>query len=469
MRIVYLLVPKLPIQIERARHKLTDAPLVIKGRPWEPEVVLDCCPLAQAAGVAPGMPLARAIARCPEATYLPADHARYHRVQERIGALLRDFSDRLETGGLGIFLMDVTHLRPRFPVEHALLHEIIEALQQALDLEFQLGLAGTRFTAEQAARAARPNTAVVVPPNRGRSFLASLPLETLPIDRDMWRRLTLLGIRTLGDLAALPKMALIRQFGTQAGFLHDLATDSDSRSIYPDTLPPELHREVEFEPPVRDRQRLRHMGERLVAALAHDLQAKGYQAQGLRLEVMDHAGRRRVAATTVEPPSADEQRLRYRLHSLLGRFQPSGELVTLRVTVYPLRPRHLGATQLMLLPPTRNSRWQRLEDMLRRLRRRFGDFVIMVASLVKPPPPIPIEVVLGGNSLPRLLIRREKGTGIRRIYPVRQVYEVWRERRYWWSRPLAHDYYRLEDGTGEVRLVYYDRLNSQWWLERRRW
>ena len=78
-------------------------------------------------------------------------------------------------------------------------------------------------------------------------------------------------------------------------------------------------------------------------------------------------------------------------------------------------------------------------------------------------------MVLGGNSLPRLLIRREKGTGIRRIYPVRQVYEVWRERRYWWSRPLAHDYYRLEDGTGEVRLVYYDRLNSQWWLERHRW
>jgi hypothetical protein len=64
--------------------------------------------------------------------------------------------------------------------------------------------------------------------------------------------------------------------------------------------------------------------------------------------------------------------------------------------------------------------------------------------------------------LPRALVWHD------RIDPVAQVYEVWRERRCWWSRPVERDYYRLEMINGQVRVVFQEVRSRQWLLERQR-
>jgi nucleotidyltransferase/DNA polymerase involved in DNA repair len=64
-----------------------------------------------------------------------------------------------------------------------------------------------------------------------------LPLSALPADPEMQWRLHRLGVRTLGALAALPRPALVRQFGPQAGPLHDLARGVDPRPVQSDGPP----------------------------------------------------------------------------------------------------------------------------------------------------------------------------------------------------------------------------------------
>jgi hypothetical protein len=50
---------------------------------------------------------------------------------------------------------------------------------------------------------------------------------------------------------------------------------------------------------------------------------------------------------------------------------------------------------------------------------------------------------------------------------VRCVYELWRERRHWWGRPIERDYFRLELEDGQMRVVFHDVRADRWLLERR--
>ncbi len=464
MNIIHMLIPHLPVQVEHRKYGPEASPkgLVIGGRPWDPSVVLDCCAAAEAAGVTPGMPLARAALRCPEADFITADHAAYREVQEEIVATLHQFTDLVETYGLGLFFVEAAQLARRYPEDAALADAMLAAVREMTDLDLQLGLAEARFTAEQAALAARCNHAMIVPSGRGRYFLSSLALTTLPAEAEILRRLDLLGIRTLGELAALPRAAVMRQFGAQAGFLHDLAAGVDARPVIPDAPPLELRHQRTFEPPIADQPALFAATHRMVSALAETLHRQGYQAQGLRIELMDTVEQLHTTTTSVEPPTSDPERLGLRSRSLIERIGLEHPVEALEIIVYPLRPTYLGATQLALFSASHDQRRRSLQETLRRLRARFGEAVVRIASLIRPPEPRPIDVRTTEGGAPLLLIYEE------RSYRVIRIYEHWRERRFWWARPIARDYYRVEDSGGHVRLIYLDLITHAWWLDRQR-
>src|SRR3989442_8704746 len=79
--------------------------------------------------------------------------------------------------------------------------------------DFRVGWGKGKFVAWVAATRAKPGGAFIVPPGEEGVFLASQPVAVLPLDSDAHRRLRLLGLRTLGRLAALPEEAIVSQFG----------------------------------------------------------------------------------------------------------------------------------------------------------------------------------------------------------------------------------------------------------------
>lgn len=462
MSVYCLLAAHLPVQVERRRDPdLLGRPLVVGGRPWDAQAVLDCCPLAERAGVRPGMRLSQAEALCPEAAFVPADEPAYLAAHRTLEQALRQFTDRVETVELGLLLADVAGLERTLGPAPRLVRRLTRIAGEASRLDVSGGLAGDRFTAEQAARAARAGYGQAVPPGEEAAFLSSLPISALPADAEFLRRLHLLGIRTLGALAALPRLALVRQFGAYAGFLHDLASGRDPRPVRPDAPPLVLEGASLFEPPLATRQALVANAERISALLAADLTRRGYQAEGLRVTIEDETGEVHTMAMQVEPPSADPQLLARRVAALLTTPTPSQPVVALTVALYPLRPAYLGASQLALFVSPREARWMRLQEVLRRLRDRFGEMVVLVASLLGPPPPRSVEVALGEDGLPCALALPD------RILRVVRVYEHWRERRRWWARAVLRDYYRLELGDGQVRVVFRELEGGRWWMERR--
>jgi protein ImuB len=123
----------------------------------------------------------------------------------------------------------------------------------------QVGIADGLFAARLAARTARP--VLVIPPGRTAEFLARQPVSVLadhdlarqPVsvlaDQDLVELLNRLGLRTLGDLAALPAGDVAGRFGASGETLHRLARGLGSRPLAVRPPAEDLSVSQEFDPP----------------------------------------------------------------------------------------------------------------------------------------------------------------------------------------------------------------------------
>jgi len=206
---------------------------------------------------------------------------------------------------------------------------------------------------------------------------------------------------------------------------------------------------------------------RLGESAATDLARRKHQAQGLTLTLEDEAGKTHIVSTAVEPPTADVDQLKRQAVGLATRVTLTRAVIRVTVTLYPLRPVYLAATQLALpvlsaafTAPT-DARGRALQETLRRLRQRFGELIIIVASLLAAPGPRAIQTTLDAAGQPLTLVWDQ------RFHPVARVYEHWRERRRWWTQSILRDYYRVELRDHQVKIVFRDLVSDAWYLERR--
>ncbi len=363
----------------------------------------------------------------------------------------------------------------------AIAQALAAAVQTASGLQVQIGVAGNRFTAEQAAKSAErsgkrdfatlhaPHSSLlplripitIVPSGEEARFLAPLSVEVLPhLPGEARRRLHLLDLHTLGDLAALRKPAVLRQFGGDFAGLHDLACGRDPRPVRADAPPLRIVRSLLL-PELDERGLILNALGRLARQVGRALQHSGHHAEALRLTLTLDDGRRLEIGAAVKPPSSDETRLMRLAAQLLGRLDVPAPVVSAAVSAYPLRSWHLGFYQRALREADALSEAQgRLETALHGLARRFGEAAVRVAALFGPPLPLPIDVDLSANGQP--LRFRLGGRG----YAVIAVDETWREERRWWDRPIRRDYFRLQVGDGSPRTIYQDLDRASWHLDR---
>jgi protein ImuB len=131
--------------------------------------------------------------------------------------------------------------------EHEAGQALIDILAEAGFPEVKVGIADGPFTAELAARGEAACT--VVPAGRAKEFLTPLPVQVLR-DEQLTSLLVRLGVRTLGEFAALDEIEVRDRFGERGSRLHALAAGADSRAVVARPPDPELVRSVEFESPL---------------------------------------------------------------------------------------------------------------------------------------------------------------------------------------------------------------------------
>jgi protein ImuB len=183
---------------------------------------------AEAFGVHPGMQLGEALARCPQLCLVAPDPAGVADLWERLLVRLESIGAAVEPERPGLACFEADGLLKL----HGGPEGVLTAARRALRIPARLGLAPSRFAAVAAATRARVRRPVVVHGARAqaREFLASMPVALLrarPALADLPEALERLGVKTLGELAALSPAAVADRFGKAGLLAHELAGGGD--------------------------------------------------------------------------------------------------------------------------------------------------------------------------------------------------------------------------------------------------
>src|SRR5258708_37212216 len=109
---------------------------------------------------------------------------------------------------------------------HTSIEQMQRDLRGAIGLEVSLGLAANLFTAFAASHVEKMKG---VQAGEEGAFLASLPTTLLPLTDEQRHRLTMLGLTTIRQIAALPLSGLMARFGKPGLMLYRLSRGWDER------------------------------------------------------------------------------------------------------------------------------------------------------------------------------------------------------------------------------------------------
>lgn len=148
----------------------------------------------------------------------------------------------------------------------------------------RIGVADGPFAAALAAR-----RGLIVPPGATAEFLAPLPVKVLerPELADLLERL---GVRTLGELAALPAPQVLSRFGWEGAAVHRLSRGLDERPLDARRPPEDLSVQDELDPPVDRVDMAAFIAKALADRLHESLARGGWRATRVRIEAESEHG-----------------------------------------------------------------------------------------------------------------------------------------------------------------------------------
>jgi protein ImuB len=326
---------------------------------------------AEAYGIVRGMRLGEGMSRCPALRLIPPD-------PEGVRLLWNTVLDRLEAIGAavesdeaGAAFFESTGIEGLHGGD---LVGVLAAARRKLGAGVRFGAAPCRFAAHAAALQARSRRrgtggAVVVEEAALESFLAPLPVSTLrtrPELQTLPELFEQLGLRTLGELAALPARAVSERFGHPGLLALDLARGRDL-PLEPRRPPEPVSERLDLPEAASGRQLERAL-ELLVARVLARRERRGRSLRALAVSARFVAGGTWRTAVTLRHASADPGRIRLALGPKLAELPAPAESLGLEVEAFGPPAQDQGR----LLDEAAAVRRGRLGEAVRQARQAAG-------------------------------------------------------------------------------------------------
>ncbi|OSC43291.1 DNA polymerase [Mycobacterium decipiens] len=302
--------------------------------------VIACSSTARAAGVRRGLRRREAAARCPQLHIAAADADRDARFFEGVIAAVDDLVPRAEVLRPGLLVLPVRGAARFFGSEQQVAERLIDAVAAA-GAECQIGIADRLSTAVFAARAGR-----VVEPGQDARFLSLLSIRQLATEPSLsgpgreeltdllWR----MGIRTIGQFAALSRTDVASRFGADAVAAHRFARGEPERGPSGREPPPELDAVLYCDPPIDRVDAAAFAGRSLAATLHQALMAAGVGCTRLAIHAVTANGEQRSRVWRCAEPLTEDataDRVRWQLDGWLSnrttQDRPTAEVTQLRL------------------------------------------------------------------------------------------------------------------------------------------
>jgi len=329
-------------------------------------------------GVHSALPMARARKLCPQAEFRSPRMDRYAELSEQVMAILRSVTPLVEQLGIDEAFLDVAGVRRLLGAPDQVATTIRARVLAETGLRASIGAASTKFLAKLAGDLSKPDGLAVVEPGTERAFLAPLPVSKLwGVGPKTQQKLERIGLRTIGDVAALDESVLTRTLGNALGHhLHALANNDDDREVVPEreaksigaeeTFPRDLH-----DPGACDRELVR-LADRACARL----RSSGLVARTVTLKIRFGNFETRTKARTLTDATCLSTEILATARELLTAFDVTRGVRLLGVSLSQL-------AEMPTVQPTLDLAGERraaVERAVDQVRSRFGTSAIGPAT-----------------------------------------------------------------------------------------
>lgn len=344
----------------RTDQEAAGRPAALFSGTGKKSVVLATNALARDAGVELGMTAPQAVARCTALVIRAPNPGAEAEARATLHAVGLTLAPTIENTGPGICTIDLKGLDPekRVPACRAAVTELAAA-----GLPATAGIARTPLLALYAARAAglafghqnppfgnRPSATsgepgrtighapAVLHVTDHQAFLAPLPLSAADPSPELAAVLHNWGLRTLGDLTALPRDEIVRRFGTEGLTLWQRAAGGDARPLHPIAPPQTFSATLELEHEIETLEPLLFLLRRFLDRLALELRTSQHVAVELHLTLRLENGPQHTRSFRLPEPTADVEILFRALHTHLESVQTASPIVAVQLQLTPARP-----------------------------------------------------------------------------------------------------------------------------------
>lgn len=345
----------------RADPTLAGVAVAVVERGTRGLVVCAASTEARAEGVSVGLRRREAEARCAGLVVIDRDPGAEARAFEAVARAMEPIAPAVVLERPGVLTFPTRGPSRYFGGDDALAARVLAAADAAGVSDARVGVADGGFAARLATCAAAPGGVHVVTPGGSPAFLAPWPIAVLqgvvgaqPEDGAAFADLLArLGLRTLGDLAALPASSVLARFGVDGTRAHRLACGAPEHVAPPAPAPPDLVETYELDPPATRVDEAAFAAKVLADHLLARLEELGLACDRVMVEAETEHGERHVRCWRHEgglTAAALVTRVRWQLDAwLTGRDEPeedaTGGLVLLRIApdrVVPATGRQLG-------------------------------------------------------------------------------------------------------------------------------
>ena len=357
--------------------------LALAPEPGHAQTVGEPSPAAEAFGIRAGMRVGEALSRCPALRLVPADpeaaRGYWNSILDRLEAI--GAAPESDDPGVAWFAADgLRGLHGRH------LEGVLVATRRVLPARARLGAAPSRFSAYAAALNSRRRSTQIINAGAVRAFLAPLPVGLLRARaglEDLPLMLERLGVRTLGQLAALPAHSIAERFGHPGLLALELCQGSDT------PLEPRRPREPLLErlslPEAASGMQLERTLELLLTRLLARPERRGRTLRALVLSARFVEGGTWQVRLPLRRPTAEVGRLRLALAPRLVDLPAPAESLAVEVAAFG-PPAYDQAT---IVEDPAALRRTRLGEAVRHVRRAAGNEAVLRVLEIDPDSRLP--------------------------------------------------------------------------------
>jgi DNA polymerase-4 len=361
--------------------------VVVGGQSNERGVVSAASYEARKFGVHSALPLRTAARLCPHAIFVDGHPERYREYSRKVYAVLGPFSPKVEMASVDEAYLDMTGTERLHGPAMRAAHALHSAIKNETQLNCSIGIATSRLVAKVSSDQAKPNGVLWVLPGQEAHFLAPLEVRKIPgVGKVLEKNLHDLGIRKVGDMAALDESFLDEHFGKWGLALAGKARGLDAGGWFASDIganeqPKSISHEHTFNEDTTDVEQLESTLARLSEMVCRRLREHRLHARTVQLKLRYKDFSTITRAQTLQRATQVDGEILEAVRGLFrANWKPGSAVRLLGVHTSSFEA---AEGQLGLLDGNKHQRWQNVLSAADRLRDRFGEDAISLGTALK--------------------------------------------------------------------------------------